>query len=126
MCRSCVSAFCRAGKTDARNARRKAALIYRMYGTDEETGAGTLTDEKRVRNGVLDRMCGKQIGLVQTVSAYFKQDGRRERTERAARIFCTGRVGRPKETGARTLTDEKRVQNGVLDRMCGKMMCEIG
>ena len=48
-------------KMNAGNARRKAALIYRTYGTNEETDAGTLTDEKRVRNGVLERMCGKMM-----------------------------------------------------------------
>ena len=54
------------------------------------------------------------------------QDELQDCTDRAAQIFCTGRMGRPEETGAGTLTDEKRVRNGVLDRMCGKMMCEIG
>ena len=34
-------------KTNAGNARRKAAQIYRTYGTDEETDAGTLKSVKK-------------------------------------------------------------------------------
>lgn len=100
--------------------------MYRTYGT--AGGDGRRNIEKRKKKSV--RRCSRAdvrgAGLVQTASAYFKQDGRRERTDRAARLLCAGRMERPEETGAGTLTDEKRVQNGVLDRMCGKMMCEIG
>ena len=72
--------------------------------------------EKRAKNAQIVCQCVLPGG----------QDGCQDCTDRAALLLCAGRMERPEETGAGTLTDEKRVQNGVLDRMCGKMMCEIG